>query len=166
MRRHLAPTGLKRTPLPARTPASPWTSTRSGPRNSNGWASLLPALLTDGRHSVSPSVAYQDGQPFADLREDFGELVVRAPCYTTGAVDLTHESNVERIAAPEPTGGDHANDLAEALRLGAHPASPSEKMLDANRVGDEPSRGAGSPVLLETRACLRDRTSKTRSVAK
>ena len=33
----------------------------------------FPALLTDGRHSVSPAVAYQDGQPFAVLREDLVE---------------------------------------------------------------------------------------------
>ena len=58
----------------------------------------FPAWLSDGRHSISPAVAYRDGQPWADWRENLVDFVVRAEQYTTGVVDLPHESQVERIA--------------------------------------------------------------------
>jgi ABC-type polysaccharide/polyol phosphate transport system ATPase subunit len=58
----------------------------------------FPTWLSDGRHSLSPAVAYRDGQPWADWRENLVDFVVRAERYTTGVVDLPHESQVERIA--------------------------------------------------------------------
>jgi ABC-type polysaccharide/polyol phosphate transport system ATPase subunit len=71
----------------------------------------FPTWLSDGTHRVTSAVAYRDAQRWADWREDLVELVVRAERYSTGVVDLPHESRVERSAsrqaasakAPAPT---------------------------------------------------------------
>jgi ABC-type polysaccharide/polyol phosphate transport system ATPase subunit len=63
----------------------------------------FPAYLSDGRHSISPAVAYRDGQPWADWRENFVDFVVRAEQYTTGVVDLPHEASLERVAPEVPS---------------------------------------------------------------
>jgi ABC-type polysaccharide/polyol phosphate transport system ATPase subunit len=60
----------------------------------------FPTWFSDGRHTVSPAVAYRDGQPWADWREDLVDFVVRAEQYTTGVVDIPHEAMVERISSP------------------------------------------------------------------
>jgi ABC-type polysaccharide/polyol phosphate transport system ATPase subunit len=57
------------------------------------------AHVADGRYTVSPAVAYQDAQRFADWREDFISVLVRADRYTSGVVDLPHEALLERTAA-------------------------------------------------------------------
>jgi ABC-type polysaccharide/polyol phosphate transport system ATPase subunit len=63
----------------------------------------FPTWLSDGRHSITTAVAYRDAQRWADWRENFVDLVVRAERYTGGVVDLPHESRVERIASTVPT---------------------------------------------------------------
>jgi ABC-type polysaccharide/polyol phosphate transport system ATPase subunit len=52
--------------------------------------------MSDGRYSVSPAIAYQDAQRFADWREDFLGARVRAARYTSGIVDVPHEVTIER----------------------------------------------------------------------
>jgi ABC-type polysaccharide/polyol phosphate transport system ATPase subunit len=59
----------------------------------------FPAWLSDGRHTITTAVAYQDAQRWADWHENAVDFVVRAQRYTGGAVDLPHESIVERIAS-------------------------------------------------------------------
>jgi ABC-type polysaccharide/polyol phosphate transport system ATPase subunit len=80
-----------------------WDAIRTGTFDAGDeavYSLTFPAWLSDGRHSVSPAVAYRDGQPWADWRENLVDFVVRAEQYTTGVVDLPHESAVERIASP------------------------------------------------------------------
>jgi Wzt C-terminal domain len=60
----------------------------------------FPTWLSDGRHSISSAVAYPDAQRWADWRENLVDFVVRAEQYTTGVVDLPHESRVERSSSP------------------------------------------------------------------
>jgi ABC-type polysaccharide/polyol phosphate transport system ATPase subunit len=82
-----------------------WDSVQTGTFASGEeavYALRFPTYLSDGRHSISSAIAYRDGQPWADWREDIVELVVRAAQYTTGVVDLPHESRVERIASRAP----------------------------------------------------------------
>ena len=55
-------------------------------------------LLSDGRYTASPAVAHQDGQRFADWREDFISFSVRAERYSGGIVDLPHETEIERAS--------------------------------------------------------------------
>jgi ABC-type polysaccharide/polyol phosphate transport system ATPase subunit len=55
--------------------------------------------MSDGRYSVSPAVAYQDAQRFADWREDFLGVRFRADRYTSGIVDVPHEVTIERLGA-------------------------------------------------------------------
>ena len=52
--------------------------------------------MSDGRYSVSPAIAYQDAQRFADWREDYLGVRVRADRYTSGIVDVPHEVTIER----------------------------------------------------------------------
>jgi ABC-type polysaccharide/polyol phosphate transport system ATPase subunit len=61
----------------------------------------FPTYMSDGRHSITTAIAHRDAEPMADWREDFVEFVVRAERYTTGVVDLPHESRVERSASPQ-----------------------------------------------------------------
>jgi hypothetical protein len=82
-----------------------WDSIETGvfePGDMAVYTLTFPAWFSDGRHSVSPAVAYRDGQPWADWRENFIDFVVRATQYTTGVVDLPHKSQVERIVRPAP----------------------------------------------------------------
>jgi hypothetical protein len=46
---------------------------------------------------VSPAVAYQDAQRFADWREDLLSVRIHAPRYTSGIVDVPHEVTIERL---------------------------------------------------------------------
>jgi ABC-type polysaccharide/polyol phosphate transport system ATPase subunit len=62
----------------------------------------FPIHLADGRYTVSPAIAYEDAQRFADWRDDFLSVRVRADRYTSGIVDLPHEVMIERRS---PTGG-------------------------------------------------------------
>jgi ABC-type polysaccharide/polyol phosphate transport system ATPase subunit len=81
-----------------------WDSVETGtfePGDEAVYTLRFPAHLSDGRHSISPAVAYQDGHPWADWREDLVDLVIRAEQYTTGVVDLPHDSDVERAIARE-----------------------------------------------------------------
>jgi len=55
--------------------------------------------MSDGRYSVSPAIAYQDAQRFADWREDYLGVRVRADRYTSGIVDVPHEVTIERSPA-------------------------------------------------------------------
>ena len=55
--------------------------------------------LVDGRHTVSPAIAHNDGARFADWREDALSFLVRGEQYSGGIVDLPHTSSVERGAA-------------------------------------------------------------------
>jgi ABC-type polysaccharide/polyol phosphate transport system ATPase subunit len=78
-----------------------WDSVETGtfePGDEAVYTLTFPTWLSDGRHSVSSAVAYRDGQPWADWRENLVDLVVRAEQYTTGVVDLPHEGTVERLA--------------------------------------------------------------------
>jgi ABC-type polysaccharide/polyol phosphate transport system ATPase subunit len=52
--------------------------------------------FADGRYTVSPAIAYQDAQRFADWREDLLTVRVRAERYTSGIVDVPHEVTIER----------------------------------------------------------------------
>ena len=61
----------------------------------------FPAWLSDGRHSITTAVAYRDAQRWADWRENLVDFIVRAERYTTGVVDLPHESRVERSVSPQ-----------------------------------------------------------------
>jgi ABC-type polysaccharide/polyol phosphate transport system ATPase subunit len=56
----------------------------------------LPLEMAHGRYTVSPAVAYQDSQRFADWREDFIGLSISAERYSGGIVDLPHETKIER----------------------------------------------------------------------
>ena len=58
------------------------------------------ALLADGRYSASPSVAYEEGTPHADWREDLLQLRVNAVVPTLGVVDLPHESTLDTVLQP------------------------------------------------------------------
>ena len=61
--------------------------------------------LADGRYTATPAVAYQDAQRFADWRDDGFSVLVRGERYTSGIVDLPHETSVEpQRAAAETTG--------------------------------------------------------------
>jgi ABC-type polysaccharide/polyol phosphate transport system ATPase subunit len=53
--------------------------------------------LSDGRYSVSPAIAYQDAQRFADWREDFVGVRIHAARYTSGIVDVPHEATIEKL---------------------------------------------------------------------
>jgi hypothetical protein len=53
--------------------------------------------LSDGRYSVSPAIAYQDAQRFADWREDFLGVRIHAARYTSGIVDVPHDVTIERL---------------------------------------------------------------------
>ena len=57
-------------------------------------------LLADGRYTASPSVAYEDGTPHADWREDLLQLRVNAVVPTLGMVDLPHESTLDLALQP------------------------------------------------------------------
>ena len=57
-------------------------------------------LLADGRYTASPSVAYEDGTPHADWREDLLQLRVNAVVPTLGVVDLPHESTLDLPLQP------------------------------------------------------------------
>jgi ABC-type polysaccharide/polyol phosphate transport system ATPase subunit len=59
----------------------------------------FPTWLSDGTHRITSAVAYRDALRWADWRENFVDLVVRAERYTDGVVDLPHESRVYRIAS-------------------------------------------------------------------
>ena len=59
--------------------------------------SFLPTVVT-----ASPSVAYEEGTPHADWREDLLQLRVNAVVPTLGVVDLPHESTLD--AALQPLG--------------------------------------------------------------
>jgi ABC-type polysaccharide/polyol phosphate transport system ATPase subunit len=52
--------------------------------------------LAEGEHTVSPAVAYQDAQRFADWREDAVRFIVRGERYSGGIVDIPHLTTVER----------------------------------------------------------------------
>ena len=81
-----------------------WDSIETGtfePGDEAVYTLRFPAHLSDGRHSISPAVAYQDGQPWADWREGLVDLVIRAEQYTTGVVDLPHDSDVQRAMTRE-----------------------------------------------------------------
>jgi ABC-type polysaccharide/polyol phosphate transport system ATPase subunit len=54
------------------------------------------ALFSDGGYTVSPAVAYQDVQRFAQWWDDALSFVVRAERYTSGVVDLAHDVELER----------------------------------------------------------------------
>jgi ABC-type polysaccharide/polyol phosphate transport system ATPase subunit len=76
-----------------------WDSIETGtfePGDEGVYTLTFPTWFSDGRHMVSPAVAYRDGQPWADWREKLVDFVVRAEQYTTGVVDLPHEASVER----------------------------------------------------------------------
>jgi ABC-type polysaccharide/polyol phosphate transport system ATPase subunit len=53
-------------------------------------------IFADGTYTVSPAVAYEDAQRFADWWEDAISIAVRGERYTSGIVDLPHEVRVER----------------------------------------------------------------------
>ena len=55
------------------------------------------ALLAEGPYTVSPAVAYEDANRFADWREDFLSLRVNGRLTSGGIVDLPHESSVESV---------------------------------------------------------------------
>ena len=55
------------------------------------------ALLAEGPYTVSPAVAYEDANRFADWREDFLSLRVNGRLTSGGIVDLPHESTVESV---------------------------------------------------------------------
>lgn len=59
------------------------------------------AHFADGRYTVTPAVAHQDGQRFADWRDDGFSVLLRGERYTSGIVDLPHETSLveERAAA-------------------------------------------------------------------
>jgi ABC-2 type transport system ATP-binding protein len=80
-----------------------WDSIETGtfePGDEAFYTLTFPTWFSDGRHMVSPAVAYRDGQPWADWREKLVDFVVRAEQYTTGVVDLPHDAAVERVPAP------------------------------------------------------------------
>jgi ABC-2 type transport system ATP-binding protein len=52
--------------------------------------------FADGRYMVSPAIAYQDAQRFADWRENLLSVRIRADRYTSGIVDVPHEVAIER----------------------------------------------------------------------
>lgn len=56
------------------------------------------AHFGDGEFSASPAIAHQNGQRMADWREDFVTLRVQAERRTGGAVDLPHETIVQRLS--------------------------------------------------------------------
>ena len=56
----------------------------------------FPVWLGDGVYTVSPAVAYEDAQRFADWREELSSIAVRSERFTGGLVDLPHESWIER----------------------------------------------------------------------
>jgi ABC-type polysaccharide/polyol phosphate transport system ATPase subunit len=58
-------------------------------------------LLADGRYTASPSVAYEEGTPHADWREDLVELRVNAVVPTLGFVDLPHEAKLHAVEPEE-----------------------------------------------------------------
>jgi ABC-type polysaccharide/polyol phosphate transport system ATPase subunit len=80
------------------------------------------AQLADGEYTVSPAIAYQDVQRFADWCEDFARLVVSGRRRTGGVVDLPHASSVEREASPED-----GSLVAEPYSSSASPPSPRRK---------------------------------------
>jgi ABC-type polysaccharide/polyol phosphate transport system ATPase subunit len=55
--------------------------------------------LADGEYTVTPAIAHQDIQRYADWREDLVRLVVSGPRRTGGVVDLPHATTLERVAA-------------------------------------------------------------------
>jgi ABC-type polysaccharide/polyol phosphate transport system ATPase subunit len=64
----------------------------------------LELWLADGVYTVSPAVAYEDAQRFADWREDFATFSVRSDRYSGGLVDLPHEMAVERLVRSSGSG--------------------------------------------------------------
>jgi ABC-type polysaccharide/polyol phosphate transport system ATPase subunit len=54
------------------------------------------AQFADGRYTISPAVAYQDAQRFADWREDLLSIRIQAERYTSGIVDVPHDVTIER----------------------------------------------------------------------
>jgi ABC-type polysaccharide/polyol phosphate transport system ATPase subunit len=89
-----------------------WDSVETGtfePGEEAIYTLRFPAHLADGRHKISPAIAYRDGQPWADWRENLVDFVVRAEQYTTGVVDLPHESQIERVGSQTPAAATPAN---------------------------------------------------------
>ena len=56
-------------------------------------------FLAGGGYTATASVAYQDAQHFADRREDFLPVAVKADRVTGGTVDLPHRTRVERVGS-------------------------------------------------------------------
>jgi ABC-2 type transport system ATP-binding protein len=54
--------------------------------------------LGDGVYTLTPAVAYEDAQRFADWREEVATFAVRSDRYTGGLADFPHETSVERVA--------------------------------------------------------------------
>jgi ABC-type polysaccharide/polyol phosphate transport system ATPase subunit len=60
---------------------------------------VLEMCFAEGSYTVSPAICYQDGQRFADWREDMFIFRVAGEQHSGGLVDLPHETRVERVGS-------------------------------------------------------------------